>query len=198
MTYYVIKVVAHGITMYMTDVEKDEGPSFKKFTVGYSSRLGNAKKFDKYLDALERCGRGDIVAMVEDGTVTDMEFRLGDVRVYLVPTLPEGVVKETFKEDRGDRFLQYSFTENEWLALKADKDASEYYGKLIAEWAKRDRVKSYRLHKIETNSRDVFDRLMAQKNLRDCGVKTVKFRMSGKAAEDLGPFVAFVTKEEAE
>jgi len=162
MTYYVVKVVAHGITMYMTDVEENEGPSFKSFTIGYSSRLKNAKRFDKYLDALERCGRGDVVAMVEDGTVTDMEFRLGDVRVYLVPMLPEGVVMETFKEDRGDTLIQYTFTESEWLAVKRDKAASEHYRKHIAAYARSKGIESYHLHKVETNSRGAFDLLRKQ------------------------------------
>ena len=161
MTYYVVKTSAAGITLYQT--ESGEPSPFSGIAIGFSSRLKNAKRFDKYLDALEKCGRGDIVAMVEDGTVIDMEFRLDGVRVMLVPTLPDGVVKETFKETDGDRFIQHTFSESEWLDVKEHEDAAEYYKRYMIEYARSQGIESFRLHRVETNSRKVFDRLKGDK-----------------------------------
>lgn len=157
MTYYVVKTSAAGIMLYQT--ESGEPSPLNGVAIGFSPRLKDAKRFDKYLDALERCGRGDIVAMVEDGSVIDMEFTVDGVRVMLVPTLPEGVVKETFKEDGGDRFIQHSFRESDWLDMKAHEDAAEYYRRYIGECAEREGIAEYRLHRVETSSRKVFDRL---------------------------------------
>lgn len=158
MTYYVVKTSAAGMTLYQT--ESGEPSPFKGMAVGCSPRLKDAKRFDDYLEALRRCGRGDIVAMVEDFTVTDMEFMLEGVRVMLVPTLPtNAVVEETFKEDGGNRSFKCSFSESEWLGMKEHEDASEYYRRCVAEWAKHEGIESYRLHRVETSSRKVFERL---------------------------------------
>lgn len=172
MTYYVVKTSVAGMTLYQT--ETGNPSPFEGVAVGCSTRLKDARRFDEYLGALEMCGRGDVVAMVEDGTVTDMEFRLEGVRVMLVPTIPDGIVEETFKENGGVRFLKRSFRESEWLEMKSHKDASECYRRHVAEWAKHEGIRSYRLHRIETSSREVFDRLRKQKE----GKYVEIFRMS--------------------